>query len=134
LLSIADFFRLAGYSALMIATTLNSSCVIFNISQAAHMINEKLVQQVLKWLLTTTKGGNTRTQILKTLKQNPQNTNQLATTLKKSYKTISYHLEILKKYKMVLSIGDKYAATYFLTNSMEENYPILQEITKTKKQ
>ena len=38
------------------------------------MINQKPTQQVLKWLLTTTRGGNTRTQILKTLKQTPQNT------------------------------------------------------------
>ncbi len=97
------------------------------------MINQQPLPQVLKWLLITTKGGKTRTQIIKTLKQTPQNTNQLATTLKKSYKTLSYQLSVLKKYNMVISVGDKYASTYFLSNSMEENYRVFQEIINEKK-
>jgi len=97
------------------------------------MINQKPTQQVLKWLLTTTRGGNTRTQILKTLKQTPQNTNQLATQLKKSYKTISHHLTVLEKYKLVIPMGDNYGTTYFLSQTMEENYSLFQEIINTKK-
>jgi DNA-binding transcriptional ArsR family regulator len=97
------------------------------------MINQQPVTQVLKWLLTTTKGGNTRAQILNALKQKPQNTNQLATYLKKSYKTISHHITILKKYKLISSIGGTYGTTYFLSQSMEENYHIVQEITNNKK-
>ena len=97
------------------------------------MINQKPTYQLLKWLLTTTRGGNTRVQILKTLKQTPQNTNQLATQLKRSYKTISHHLSVLEKHKLVINIGDKYGTTYFLSQTMEENYTILQEITNTKK-
>ena len=94
------------------------------------MINQKPTQQVLKWLLTTTRGGNTRTQILKTLKQTPQNTNQLATQLKKSYKTISHHLGVLEKNKLVIPIGDHhYSTAYFLSQTMEENYRIFEEIT-----
>jgi DNA-binding transcriptional ArsR family regulator len=97
------------------------------------MINQKPTQQVLKWLLTTTRGGNTRTQILKTLKQTPQNTNQLATQLKKSYKTISHHLTVLEKHKLVIPMGDNYGTTYFLSQTMEENYTLFQEIINTKK-
>jgi len=96
------------------------------------MINQQPTSQILKWLLKTTKGANTRNQIIKTLKQTPQNTNQLATTLEKSYKTISHHLAILKKYNIVVSTGNKYAETYFLSNSMEESYPTLQELTNSK--
>jgi DNA-binding transcriptional ArsR family regulator len=97
------------------------------------MINQKPTQQVLKWLLTTTRGGNTRNQILKTLKQTPQNTNQLDTQLKKSYKSISHHLAVLEKHKLVIPMGDNYGTTYFLSQTMEENYALFQEITNTKK-
>ena len=97
------------------------------------MLNQKPLQQILKWLLTTTRGGNTRIQILKTLKQTPQNTNQLATQLKKSYKTISHHLAVLEKHKLVIPMGDNYGTTYFLSQTMEENYALLQEMANTKK-
>jgi predicted transcriptional regulator len=91
------------------------------------MINQKPAQQVLKWLLTTTRGGNTRIQILKTLIQTPRNTNQLATHLKKSDKTIIDHLTVLEKHKLVIPMGDNYGTTYFLTQAMEENYALLQD-------
>ncbi len=97
------------------------------------MINQKPTQQILKWLLTTTRGGDTRIQILKTLKQTPQNTNQLATRLNRSYKTISHHLSILQKHKLVIPMGDNYGTTYFLSQTMEENYALLQEMTNSKK-
>ena len=86
------------------------------------------ISQMLTHLMARTKGGKTRTQIIKTLKTNPQNTNQIATQLEKDYKTISHHIAVLEKNKLVIPIGDhQYSTAYFLSQTMEENYKILEE-------
>jgi DNA-binding transcriptional ArsR family regulator len=64
------------------------------------------------------------------LKETPQNANQLATLLKMDYKTMRHHLEVLEKNRMITSIGDRYGATYFLSQTLEENYSMFEEIVK----
>ncbi len=59
--------------------------------------NNRPIRQLIGWLIIGTKGGKTRAQIIKSLKKNPQNSNQLATLLKVNYKTIRHHLTILEK-------------------------------------
>ncbi len=94
------------------------------------MFNTNLpIRQLLGWLITGTKGGKTRAQIIKALKKSPQNTNQLATLLKVNYKTIRHHLEILEKNKLIISAGGHYSTAFFLSELMEENYGLFQEIT-----
>ncbi|MGA2386802.1 MAG: winged helix-turn-helix domain-containing protein, partial [Candidatus Bathyarchaeia archaeon] len=58
-----------------------------------------------------------------------QNANQLATQLKVDYKTIRHHLTILEKNRIVIPVGDHYSTVYFLSQPMEENYSLFQEIT-----
>jgi predicted ArsR family transcriptional regulator len=72
----------------------------------------------------------TRAQLIKAVHETPQNANQLANALKVDYKTVRYHLEVLEKNRIVTSVGDKYGATYFLTQTMEDNYDIFEEILK----
>jgi predicted transcriptional regulator len=95
--------------------------------------NNRPIRQLIGWLIIGTKGGKTRAQIIKSLKKNPQNSNQLATLLKVNYKTIRHHLTILEKNKLIISAGDHYSTAYFLSELMEENYGLFEEITnKTK--
>jgi len=91
--------------------------------------NNRPMRQLLGWLITGTKGGKTRAQIIKTLKKSPQNSNQLATLLKVNYKTIRHHIMILEKNKLIISVGDRYSTAYFLSELMEENYAIFEELT-----
>ncbi|MGD0645096.1 MAG: winged helix-turn-helix domain-containing protein [Candidatus Bathyarchaeia archaeon] len=91
--------------------------------------NDRSIRQLLTWLITVTKGGKMRAQIIKIVKKNPQNANQLATVLKVDYKTIRHHLTILKKNKLIISAGDHYSTAYFLSELMEENYVLFEEIT-----
>jgi DNA-binding transcriptional ArsR family regulator len=86
------------------------------------------LKYLLGWLIAGTRGGVTRAEIIKAIHETPQNANQLATTLKLDYKTVRYHLEVLEKNRIVTSIGDKYGATYFLTQTMEDNYSMFEEI------
>ena len=41
-----------------------------------------------------------------------------------------HHLEVLEKNRMITSIGDRYGATYFLSQTLEENYSLFEEIVK----
>jgi len=68
--------------------------------------------------------------IIDALKETPQNANQLATLLKMDYKTMRHHLQVLEKNKIITSIGDRYGATYFLSQVMEDNYALFEEIEK----
>ncbi len=88
------------------------------------------LKYLLGWLIAGTRGGATRAEIIKAIHDTPQNANQLATSLKVDYKTIRYHLEVLEKNHIVTSVGDKYGATYFLTQAMEDNYVVFEEILK----
>jgi predicted transcriptional regulator len=87
------------------------------------------MKQLLGWLITGTKGGKTRARIIKSVKDNPRNANQLATQLRVDYKTIRHHLTILEKNKLVIPVGTHYSTVYFLSQPMEENYFVFQEIT-----
>ncbi len=88
------------------------------------------LKYVLGWLIAGTRGGITRAEIIKVIHETPQNANQLATALKVDYKTVRYHLEVLEKNHIVTSVGEKYGATYFLTQTMEDNYTAFEEILK----
>jgi len=92
--------------------------------------NARSLKYLLGWLIAGTRGGPTRAKIILALKESPQNANQLATMLKMDYKTMRHHLEVLEKNKIVTSVGDRYGATYFLSQMMEDNYVLFEEIAK----
>ena len=86
------------------------------------------MKYVLGWLIAGTKGGVTRARIIEAVKEAPRNANQLASLLGKDYRTIRHHLNVLEKNKIITSAGDRYGMTYFLTQTMEENYALFEEI------
>ena len=92
--------------------------------------NVRPLKYLLGWLIAGTRGGVTRAQIIKAIHETPQNANQLANSLKVDYKTVRYHLEVLEKNRIVTSVGDKYGATYFLSQTLEDNYGEFEEILK----
>jgi len=91
-------------------------------------ISARPLKYLLGWLIAGTRGGMTRARIIKALQETPQNANQLAILLGMDYKTIRHHLGVLEKNKIITSVGDKYGATYFLSQVMEDNYGLFEEI------
>ena len=91
-------------------------------------IRVRQLKYLLGWLIAGTRGGVTRAKIIETLKENPQNANQLANTLEMDYRTIRHHLKILTKNRIITSAGDGSGMTYFLSPEMEENYGLFEEI------
>jgi DNA-binding transcriptional ArsR family regulator len=86
------------------------------------------VKYILGWLIAGTRGGATRAKIIQTLRENPQNANQLATQLGMDYRTIRHHLKVLEKNKIITTAGEGYGTTYFLSPMLEENYGVFEEI------
>jgi DNA-binding transcriptional ArsR family regulator len=92
--------------------------------------NVRSLKYLLGWLIAGTRGGPTRAKIIESLRETPQNANQLAIGLKMDYKTMRHHLEVLEKNKLITSVGDRYGATYFLSQVMEDNYEMFEEIMR----
>jgi DNA-binding transcriptional ArsR family regulator len=88
------------------------------------------LKYLLGWLIAGTRGGLTRAKIIQALREAPQNANQLANLLKMDYRTIRHHLEVLEKNRLIVSAGEEYGTTYFLSPVMEENYALFEEILK----
>ncbi len=86
------------------------------------------LRYLLGWLITGTRGGVTRARIIRALREKPQNANQLASSLRLDYRTIRHHLEVLQKNRLIVSAGDRYGVTYFLSPAMEANYALFEEI------
>jgi DNA-binding transcriptional ArsR family regulator len=91
-------------------------------------VSGRPLKYLLGWLIAGTRGGPTRAKIISTLKETPQNANQLATLLQMDYRTIRHHLDVLVKNKLITSAGEGYGTTYFLSPAMEENYEQFEEI------
>lgn len=88
-----------------------------------------LMRRRLLWhLIAGTKGGINRARIIKCLQQRPYNANRIAERLKLDYKTVRHHLKVLQESNVVVSSGDKYGAVYFLSDDMEDNLEIFEEI------
>ncbi len=64
------------------------------------------LKYLLGWLIAGTRGGATRAKIIETLKETPQNANQLANLLGMDYRTIRHHLEVLEKNRIITSAGE----------------------------
>jgi DNA-binding transcriptional ArsR family regulator len=86
------------------------------------------MRKVLWWLIGGSRGGRNRVRIIRTLNDKPMNANQLATTLDLDYKTVRHHLDKLEENDVVTSMGEEYGTTYFLTDRMERNLDVLDDV------
>ncbi len=85
-------------------------------------------KHLLWWLLSGTRGGTNRAQIILALREMPRNANQLAEVLQLDYKTVRHHLGVLQKNRVITLAGERYGTTYFLTAEMEANFKLFEEI------
>ena len=94
------------------------------------------MKRVLWYLIAGSRGGTNRARIIKALHDRPYNVNQLSLELDLDYKTIQHHIKVLVDHNIIVNFYEekKYGAMIFLSNRMEENYPIFLEIlSKMKK-
>jgi len=90
--------------------------------------SEKAMRRVLWWLIGSSRGGENRLRIIHALEEQPRNTNQLSEDLDLNYKTVEHHLERLVEHGVLLANGDGYGTMYFLSDRLEANLDVLDEV------
>ncbi len=92
------------------------------------------MKRLLWHLIAGTKGGYNRARIIRCLQKRPYNANSMAENLDLNYKTVRHHIKVLEKNNILVSSGDKYGVVYFLSNDMENNLDIFEDIWKSIKE
>jgi DNA-binding transcriptional ArsR family regulator len=86
------------------------------------------MRRVLWWLLGGSRGGRNRLRVIRTLHETPMNAHQLSQALELDYKTTRHHLELLCENDVLTTMGDDYGKTYFLSDRMEANLDVLEQV------
>lgn len=94
----------------------------------ASRYRNRSIKHLLQWLIAGTRGGVNRALIIHAIREEPKNANQLSSILEVDYRTVRHHLEVLEKNKLITSMGDRYGKMYFLSNELEENFVIFEDI------
>lgn len=92
------------------------------------MVNDPHARRLLWFVFGGSRGGLNRLRIISTLKEKPQNTNQLANKLGLDYKAIQHHINILEKNNLISKEGEKYGITFFISTFLEVNMETFDEI------
>jgi DNA-binding transcriptional ArsR family regulator len=86
-------------------------------------------KRILWYLIASTRGGPTRAKMLDALRKNPMNANQLAKNLKVDYRTVQHHIKILVNHRILTVVNkDSYGAVYFLSDELEQNILLFEQI------
>lgn len=85
-------------------------------------------ERILWWLFAGSTGAATRLEVLKAIKEQPRNAQQLAQALHVDYTTVRHHLRVLEQNRLIVTEGEKYGKLYFLSSEMESSWPKLEEI------
>lgn len=87
------------------------------------------MKNVLWYLIAGTRGGETRGKIIELLTKKPGNANKISSALQLDYKTVRHHLHVLEKNNILTQVSKgKYGAVYFLSDVMEKNLGVFNEI------
>jgi predicted transcriptional regulator len=87
------------------------------------------LKRVLWHLLAGTRGGPLRIRIIGLLRDQPRNTNQVATELGVDYKTAQHHLRVLTENRVASPTGHGYGAVFLLTRDMEASWAEFEGIS-----
>ncbi len=85
------------------------------------------MKQLIYFLIAGTRGGELRARIIFEINKKPLNANQLSKKLKCDYKTITHHIDILTKNKLITKQGN-YGGIYFLSETMQNFFQEFEKI------
>lgn len=89
--------------------------------------------RVLYWLLEASRGGPSRTRIIRVVNKKPRNLRQISLAVKMDYKTIQEHVEILVENNVLETPGKRYGAIYFVASHLKQNDYLKQVLKGDKK-
>jgi DNA-binding transcriptional ArsR family regulator len=86
-------------------------------------------RRMLWWLFLSSAGAPTRTRIVRALRDEPRNAQQLSVALRLDYTTVRHHLGVLSRNRLLETGGDRYGQLYFLSPTLEERWADLEAVT-----
>jgi len=87
------------------------------------------LERILWWLFAGSAGAETRSRVLRAIRERPRNAQQLAQGLQLDYTTIRHHLRVMEENGLVTTTGDRYGKLYFLSNTMEAHWTTFERIS-----
>jgi len=88
-------------------------------------------KRLLWYLFAGSRGGENRIRIIRLLKEQPYNMNQIAESMGLDYKAVQHHIGVLEKNNMVTRTGEKYGVLYFVSNYLEVNIEAFNEVMES---
>jgi DNA-binding transcriptional ArsR family regulator len=85
-------------------------------------------ERLLWWLFAGSAGAKTRAIVLRALKEQPRNAQQLSIALNLDYTTVRHHLKVMQQNRVVVSEGESYGRMYFVSENMEAHWGALEAI------
>lgn len=86
------------------------------------------MEDLLWHLLASSRGGQTRVQLVRAIQAKPRNANQLAEELDMDYTTIRHHTRILVENNVLRKSADEYGAIYLFTEQVQTHWDTVEEI------
>lgn len=90
-------------------------------------------ERLLWWLFAGSAGGKTRKLVLSAIREQPRNAQQLSEALHLDYTTIRHHLKVLEQNHLIVTEGEAYGKLYFISDSMEAHWTMLEAILRKAK-
>lgn len=87
-----------------------------------------VMEAVLWYVLTGTRGGPNRVRLLRAIDERPRNANQLAGDLDLDYTTVRHHLDVLIENDIIEKSGDDYGAIYLPSDQADHHGETIEEI------
>ncbi|WP_436933963.1 winged helix-turn-helix domain-containing protein [Halovenus marina] len=88
------------------------------------------MEKALWYLFAGSRGGTNRVKIVRQLRQQPRNANELAEELAVDYNTITHHLDMLVEHDVVEPSDHDYGKLYFLTDQFENHLETFDQIVE----
>jgi DNA-binding transcriptional ArsR family regulator len=88
---------------------------------------------LLWWLLSSSAGAPTRVTMLRALREEPRNAQQLAVALSLDYSTVRHHLRVLTANHLVESTGAHYGQVYSLSTTLDARWGDVEHILERRK-
>lgn len=89
------------------------------------------MEDVLWYLLASSRGGPTRVRLLQALEERPRNANELADELDLDYTTVRHHLDVFEENNVVEKSGEEYGALHLLTDQVCGHWDTVEKIIDT---
>lgn len=89
--------------------------------------------RVLWWLFASSAGARSRTELVRALREEPGNAQQLAERLAMDYTTVRHHLRVLAENHLIESTGPHYGQVYSVASPLEERWEELERIARRQR-